>query len=402
MKKTFFKTRFLALMLLVLLLVGCVSEGQNINSSEIESFNADFESFAVTEDAYSEDRSEQISEASEAEESKDTPAESEIALHFLDVGQADAILVQCDGKAMLVDGGNSADSSLLYTYLKKQGVNHLEYLIATHAHEDHVGGLAGALNYATVGKVFCPVTAYESNAFNNFVKYVERAGSSLTVPKVGDSFALGSATVQIIGVNSASDTNNTSIVAKITHGETTFLLTGDAEREAEQVILDSGYDLKCTLLKVGHHGSDSSTTYPFLREAMPEYAVISVGTGNVYGHPHDGTLSKLRDAGVSVYRTDISGTVLCRGNGKTLSFSFPDKESSVTAPVVPPEEDDSSAADDDVSGGTAYILNTNTKKFHYPSCQSVKQMADENKEEYQGNREDLISNGYSSCGICKP
>lgn len=396
MTKTLFKPRFLALLLLVLLLVGCVKEGQEINSAALESTSQEESSTVAFEDSYTNNTSEETTvpptESEESSvESEDVFDQSEITLHFLDVGQADSILVQCEGMTMLIDGGNTGDSSLLYTYLKKQGVTHLDYLIATHAHEDHVGGLPGALNYATVETVFCPVTAYESEAFKNFVKYVKKEGTDIIVPTVGDSFTLGSAEVQIIGVNSANDTNNTSIVTKITHGETTFLLTGDAEREAEELILKSGYDLNCTLLKVGHHGSESSTTYPFLREVMPKYAVISVGKGNVYGHPHHATLSKLRDAEVTTYRTDLDGTILCKGNGKTLSFTFPDKGNS----VIPPVDDNSSVAEK-----TTYILNTNTHKFHYPSCQSTTQISEENKDEYVGTREELLENGYSPCGDC--
>ncbi len=249
------------------------------------------------------------------------PENSSFTIHFINVGQADAALVQCDGKYMLIDGGNSADSNVIYSVLKNADVPKLELVVGTHAHEDHIGGLSGAFNYTTATKTLCPVTNYDSKAFNNFVKYASEKGGGITVPSVGDTYNLGSAKVEILGVNSNSETNNTSIVLKITYGKTNFLFTGDAEREAEQVILNSGVDLSATVLKVGHHGSDTSTTYPFLREVMPTYAVISVGEGNSYGHPTESTLSRLRDADVKVYRTDLQGDVFCTSDGTSVTFT---------------------------------------------------------------------------------
>ena len=249
------------------------------------------------------------------------PEGSCFQVHFIDVGQADAALILCDGEAMLIDGGNAADSNVIYTYLKKHEVKHLDYVIATHAHEDHVGGLPGALKYATVSKAFSPVTTFTTNAFNNFKKGLSQQGVSLTVPEVGTRFKLGSASCQILAVNTeSSDTNNTSIVLQIVYGDTSFLFTGDAEIPVEQVLLNSGFNLKSTVLKVGHHGSYSSTSYLFLREVMPEYAVIPVGKDNDYGHPHDNVLSRLRDADVTLYRTDMHGDVICTSDGKTVSF----------------------------------------------------------------------------------
>jgi len=309
---------------------------------------------------------------------------TEIAVHFLDVGQADSTLVLCGGKAMLIDGGNVEDSSFIYTYLKERGVNHIDYMVATHAHEDHVGGLAGALSYATVGTVLCPVTQYESDAFESFAKRVAARGASITVPKVGQGFTLGGAKVTVLACNSTEDTNNSSIILRITHGETSFLFTGDAEYDAEQAVLETGTDLGSTVLKVGHHGSDTSTSYMFLREVMPTYAVISVGKDNTYGHPTDTVLSRLRDAEVSVYRTDINGTVVCKGDGKNLSFTV-EKNGQQT---------------DNTNG--QYILNTNSRKFHLPSCESAKSISAANKDTYSGTRQALVDKGYSPCGVCKP
>lgn len=337
---------------------------------------------------------------------------STFSIHFIDVGQADAALVECDGHYMLIDGGNKEDSDLIYSVLKKAAVPKLDIIVGTHAHEDHIGGLPGALNYTTADLVLSSVTSYNSKAFKNFKKYADKNGGGLVVPKAGDTYSLGSSDVKIIGVNEADGTNNSSIVLKITYGKTEYLFTGDAEREAEQAILNRDEDISANVLKVGHHGSDTSTSYVWLREIMPEYAIISVGKGNSYNHPTDEVLSRLRDADVQTYRTDLNGDIFLTSDGKTISITS-DKTASkdeifkagevvtekvtqaTTQPVVTEKADNNAA-------GQNYVLNTNTKKFHYPSCSSVKQMKAKNRKDYTGTRDELIDMGYSPCGKCHP
>jgi len=347
----------------------------------------------------------QLDDILDVEEPISIPSDSSFEVHFIDVGQADAALVLCDGKAMMIDGGNAADSSLIYSYLKNRDIKHLDYVIATHAHEDHIGGLSGALSFATVTNVYSPTKAYDSETFESFLKSVNKNGAEIHIPTVGEEFVLGSARVKILGVNSTPDTNNTSIVLKITYGDTSFLFTGDAEREAEEVILDSGAKLKSTVLKVGHHGSSTSTSYPFLREVMPEYAVISCGKDNEYGHPHEEVTSKLRDADVELYRTDELGGIICKSDGKSVEFI--QEEKPVQVPSQPEEkpivkEETPSVTVPEAPAVFEYVLNTNTRKFHEPSCRSVKQMSDNNKDVFLGTREEIIAKGYSPCGNCNP
>ncbi len=318
-----------------------------------------------------------------AEQPPAPPDGSTFAVHFIDVGQADAALILCNGQAMLIDGGNAEDSNLLYTYLKKQGVTRLDLVIGTHAHEDHIGGIAGALSYAAAGKIYSPVTQYDSKAFSNFVKAAEKQGLSLTVPRVGEQFMLGSAQCRVLAVNTEDDTNNTSIVVRITYGQTSFLFTGDAETPVEQAILEREPDLQSTVLKVGHHGSDSSTSYYWLRQVDPDFAVISVGKDNTYGHPTEEVLSRLRDAGVKTYRTDQQGDIICTSDGKTVTFT-----TKRNTPVTEQEQ--------------LYVLNTNSHKFHLPTCSSVEDISAHNRKDYEGTREALLAQGYSPCGVCKP
>ena len=253
----------------------------------------------------------------------DIPENSNFEVHFIDVGQADSALIECDGETMMIDGGNVADSNVVAAYLKKEDVTELNYVVCSHAHEDHVGGLSGALSVAKADNIYAPKTEANTKAYKNFKKKAEEQNVEIKHPHIGDEIQLGSSTVEFLGPvdENGKDLNSTSIVLKITYGNTSFLFTGDAESDEEEEILNSGADLKSTVLKVGHHGSITSTSYPFLREVMPQYAVISVEKGNSYGHPNEETLSKLSDAGVEVYRTDESGDIVMTSDGNNISIT---------------------------------------------------------------------------------
>ena len=223
---------------------------------------------------------------------------------------------------MTIDGGNTADSQFVYSYLKQRGIDEVETVVITHAHEDHCGGVSAIFRCAEVGKVYCPVREYNSAAFRNVLKSIHSEGLDITVPVPGESFTVGAAQVQVFGpVQGYEDPNNTSIVLKITFGEKSFLFTGDAEREAEYDILNAGFDLSADVLKVGHHGSYTSTSYLWLKTVAPQYAVISSNRSEVpeYNHPHEEVVSRLRDAEVSVYRTDLQGTVTFFTSGTDIA-----------------------------------------------------------------------------------
>ena len=311
-------------------------------------------------------------------------------MHFIDVGQALSVLVECDGQFMLYDGGNVDDGSLVVSYLQKQGVEQLQYVFCSHAHEDHVGGLAAVMAKFPAQHAYSPVTESSTKCFNDFVKYTQQQGLQLEVPSVGTVWPLGSATVTMLGpVTQYSETNNTSLVLRIDYGSTSFLLTGDMEKTAETDLVNSGANLKADVLQVGHHGSSTSTGYLFLNAVLPEMGVISCGTGNKYGHPHEETLSILRDAKVDVYRTDLQGTITIGSDGQNFTVGterfVPDSQLNPTDPSA------SSTAQQ------AYIGNVNSKKFHLPSCANLP--AEKNQILFS-SYEEAIAAGYSPCSSC--
>ena len=409
------KKRFLCMMLVLCCIFGLVGCGGG-SDAEIDSVPVMSSNVVVEQEDSKGDITEDIPLSQETPKSSILPSDSTFNIHFIDVGQADAALIECDGHYMLIDGGNRADSNTIYSVLSRNNVDYLDIVVGTHAHEDHIGGIPGAFNYATAGLTLSPVKSYDSTTFDNFKKYADQNGGGLVIPKIGNTYSLGSAEVKILGVNGGDDTNDTSIVLMITYGSTRFLFTGDAEREAEETILNSGVDLSSTFLKVGHHGSGTSTTYPFLREVMPKYAVISVGTDNSYGHPAEETVSRLRDANVQVFRTDLQGDIYCVSDGNSLTFTV-DKNSNVSVPdtpapvVVQPSQTvpdkpvvstKSEIEPEPIPSGPYYVLNTNSKKFHEPTCGSVNNISSDNKEYSTNAAEDLVEKGYEPCGNCKP
>lgn len=245
-----------------------------------------------------------------------------LSVHYIDVGQGDSTLLICDGETMLIDAGIPSAGETVINYLSAQGVTAIDYLICTHAHADHCGGLDDVVVNFPVRTIYSSVAESKSNSFTCFADAAETAGVEIEVPELDSTFTLGEATVTVLGPREDySDVNDQSLVLRVDYGETSFLFTGDAEYDSETAILDAGCDVRCDVLKAGHHGSRTSTGYRLLYEAEPQYCVISCGADNEYGHPHDDTLSRLRDADVTVFRTDENGTVVCFSDGQSLTFS---------------------------------------------------------------------------------
>ena len=311
-------------------------------------------------------------------------------MHFIDVGQALSVLVECDGQFMLYDGGNVDDGSLVVSYLQDQGVEELQYVFCSHAHEDHVGGLAAALAYFPANHVYSPVTEANTKCFKDFVKYTQQQGLQVEVPAVGTVWQLGSATVQLLGpIKQYDDTNDTSLVLRIDYGSTSFLLTGDMESDAERDLVESGANLKADVLQVGHHGSSTSSSYIFMNAVLPEMGVISCGVNNKYGHPHKETLSILRDAGVDTYRTDLLGTITIGSDGTNYTVSS--EHYATDAELNPTDPAASSTVQQ------AYIGNVNSKKFHLPTCPNLP--AEKNQILFS-SYDEAINAGYEPCSTC--
>lgn len=379
---------------------------------------------------------EHVAQAATSPASEEATAQAgTLTVSWLDVGQGDAAVIQCGGQSMLIDGGKPEKSSYIYAWLQQHGLSYLDVIVATHVDEDHIGGLSGALNYASVGTAYCPVTTGTTETFQSFVKYLAQRGKQITVPTAGETFALGGAQVQILGpLHRAEDSNDNSIVLKVSFGATSFLFTGDAERAEEQDLLNAGVNLQSTVLKVGHHGSDTSTSYPFLRAVAPQYAVISVGAGNSYGHPTEAVLSRLRDAGVTTFRTDMQGEITAVSDGQTINFSTAKNAAAetlanagagqnanqtggassaaqnagsgaLTATAIASANAGGGNADGAAGAGTtagSYVLNTNSHKFHLPSCSSVDTISPKNRKDVNESREQIIREGYAPCKRCNP
>ncbi len=254
-----------------------------------------------------------------AQNSSVAPASFQVT--YLDVGQADSILVQAGNSSLLIDAGTNSTANNLVKNLKNRGLSRLDMVVGTHPHEDHIGGLDAVINQFDIGKLYMPKVSATTKTFEDVLQAIKNKGLSVTTPVPGTSFSLGSATGTILAPNGQSyaDLNNYSIVIRMFYGSTSFLFTGDAQAESEKEMLTKGYTLKSDVLKVGHHGSESSTTSEFLKAVSPKYAVISVGQGNDYGHPHQVTLDKLNAAGVKIYRTDLNGNITITSDGLNLA-----------------------------------------------------------------------------------
>ena len=316
-----------------------------------------------------------------------------LKVHYIDVGQADSILLECGGEYMLIDGGNVEDGNDVVEYLLDAGVEELEAVVASHAHEDHVGGLADILKTFPTEAVYAPTRTYSSNCFDQFVYYCNQQYLTIQIPQPGDTISLGDTAVTVLGpVTSYSETNNTSIVLLAQFGEHRFLFTGDMETRAETDMLDFGMNVKADVLKVGHHGSDTSTGYRFLREVAPTYAVISVGEGNSYQHPHEAPLSRLEDAEVTVYRTDELGTIVAVSDGKNINSFWENGNAAPDTPASKPTDDPG-----ETQAPQLHIGNVNSKIFHLPTCTSLP--SEKNRIEFESHDE-AIASGYRPCSRC--
>ena len=250
--------------------------------------------------------------------------EGELHVHFIDLGNADCILVRQGEHNLLIDAGDVGDDKEIIDYLSRHGVKKLDLVIATHPHADHIGEMAAVLDYFDVDRfvmAFMPEGKEPTtNVYRKMLEVLDKKNIPLDEAEPGTVYTLGTAQLQILApLAEDNDPNAMSVVTRLTFGDRSFLFTGDAEAEVERLILTKGYTVKADVLKVGHHGSSTSTTDPFLRAVAPEYAVITCGVDNGYGHPHDETIERLNEADVEYYRADMHGDVVFTTDGTSLS-----------------------------------------------------------------------------------
>ncbi len=248
----------------------------------------------------------------------------QLSVHFIDVGQGDAILIQFpSGQNMLIDAGSNAYAPTVISYLQQLGVQKLDYCVGTHPHEDHIGALDDVISAFPVEHVYLPKVAHTTRAFENLLNAISEKGLRVREAKAGVAIDVGEqASALIVAPNSGDyqDLNDYSVVIKVSYGQTTAIFTGDADRISEQEMAASSFDLQADLLKVAHHGSRTSNAQELLDRAQPEYAVISVGAGNTYGHPHSEAVERLTQLGATVYRTDLMGNIVFKSDG--VSFTY--------------------------------------------------------------------------------
>lgn len=241
-------------------------------------------------------------------------------IYYFDVGQADSILIENSDKYMLIDAGNNADSDKIIHYFKSLGIERFEHVIATHAHEDHIGAMDDVIDNFEINNFYMPDVVTTSKTFEDMIEALENNNVSITIPKIKDMIVLGGCSFDVLHVgDEGEDLNDTSIVLRGLYGDTSFLFMGDATTNVEKKIFNE--NIKSDVLKVGHHGSKYSSMVKFLNKVSPKYSIISVGSDNSYDHPNKSTITKLTDVGSKIYRTDIDGTIFVSSNGENININ---------------------------------------------------------------------------------
>lgn len=307
-------------------------------------------------------------------------------VNYIDVGESDCVLIQSDGKYMLIDAGNNGDGDNIVDYLENKKIKKLDYVICTHPHADHVGGMDDVIKTFDIGKVIAPAISNTTETYEDLLKAIKNKGLKITKPVVGTKYAIGKAKFTIIAPNSydyGDNLNNYSIGIKLTNGKNSFIFIGDNETEAIGDILKDKVDLKADVYMCGHHGSDTSTTADLLKAVSPKYAVISVGK-NSYGHPGTNTLSLLANNNITTYRTDENDTIVATSTGTKITFN-------ATATKLDSSKDTSSSN----TGTIVYVTETGTK-YHKSTCSMLKQ------SKIKISLKKAKAKGYDPCKKCHP
>jgi competence protein ComEC len=339
-------------------------------------------------------------------------ASENLSVHFLDVGQGDSIFLQFNNKNVLIDAGDQDSGQTVESYLRSHGVTSLDLLVATHPHEDHIGGLITILNDIPIKQVLDSGQTHTTQTFENYLNLIDQKNILFNIAERGQTIDLDPAIkIEVLSPPAtlfAGDLNQNSVVLKVTYNKVSFLLAGDAGFQAEDSMA-AGYDLKSTVLKVGHHGSSSSTGTSFLSEVRPEVAVIEVGATNSYGHPTSKTLSALQNTGTKVYRTDLDGNIVITTDGQSYSVST-GKQSWSTTGTAPKSTASAVAWTDTAAAASTtaatssqgpFVGSSKSDKYHYPSCSAAKRIKPANLVTFSSSA-DARAQGYVPCGICHP
>lgn len=321
--------------------------------------------------------------------SPDTSTDGILKVHFLDVGQADSIFIQLpNNETMLIDAGNNGDGETIVAYLKTQKVTKIDYLIGTHPHEDHIGGMDTVISNFSIGNVYMPKKSQTTKTFEDVLVAVQEKGLTIKTAKAG-VVILNEAGLEIRILSPISseyeDLNNYSAVIKLTYQNKVFLFTGDAETLVEKQLSNVDADL----LKIGHHGSDTSSSSDFIKAVSPQYAIISVGEDNKYGHPNQSVLDTLSINGIEVYRTDELGTIIATSDGNNITID--EVKTGINTNTLPKVEEKS--ADQEREQEEVYITKTG-QKYHKENCSQL------SKSKIPILKEACIKQGYTACEKC--
>ncbi len=248
----------------------------------------------------------------------------ELVIHFVDVDQADCMLLIAGDTTVMIDGGNTGTSQNVLSYLRRFGVDQIDLMVNTHPHGDHLGGLPAVLHNIPTDEIWCSTTSFDTYLFREFDKIADQKDLNIYHPAPGTVFQEDGLSITVLGplnsANTYTDLNDTSLVLMVQYGQRRFLFTGDMEVYAEQELVSAHINLKADVLKVGHHGSYSSTSQVFLNQVDPDYGIICCGRNNEYGHPHDSPMNRLNRAEVELYRTDLMGSVVLVTDGDSMAF----------------------------------------------------------------------------------
>ena len=340
--------------------------------------------------------------------------QGDMAVHFIDVGQGLAILVQSGGENLLYDGGNRSHADEVVQYLKNQQVETINYMISSHYDEDHLGGLVKCLDNFEVEHVLGSDYVHTSDLFNTFMNTATAHAIIVEYPSVGDTYEFGTGSFTVMAPDGISqNSNDNSVVIRLVNGNNSFMFMGDAEETSEQDMISTGMNLDCDVLSLGHHGSASSTSWDLLEATSPSWAVISCGLNNTYGHPAAETMGKLSDMDIPVFRTDDQGTVIALSDGNTISWtqepcndytsgsekqstdSFVDQSEQYTNDAAATESYAAETDTSDTQGRMVWISATGSKYHSIPDCGNMNPNKATQETESQA-----LSQGYEACKKC--